>query len=196
MTTRERILDAAARVMHEEGLARATTKEIARAAGLSEAALYKHFRDKEHLFLEVLHDRLPPFVGVVKELPQRAGRATVAANLEEVAKLAAVFYEETVPLGSSLFSEPVLLARYREALAVEGGGPQRALDLVAAYVRAEQDLGRAGRATTAETAAALLLGACFQRAYLRGFVGSGAVTGSPEEFAGEVGRAVARALPA
>ena len=44
-STRDRMLDAAYTVMRTRGLARATTKEIAREAGFSEAALYKHFED-------------------------------------------------------------------------------------------------------------------------------------------------------
>ncbi|HEX4258089.1 MAG TPA: helix-turn-helix domain-containing protein, partial [Streptosporangiaceae bacterium] len=44
--TRDRILDAATHVMRTRGFARTTTKEIARAAGYSEATLYKHFQDK------------------------------------------------------------------------------------------------------------------------------------------------------
>ena len=50
LTTRDHILDAAAHVMHTLGMARTTTKEIAQAAGLSEAALYRHFADKAELF--------------------------------------------------------------------------------------------------------------------------------------------------
>src|ERR1700733_13336135 len=57
--TRDRILDAAAHVMRTRGFARTTTKEIARAAGYSEATLYKHFLDKTDLFLAVLKERLP-----------------------------------------------------------------------------------------------------------------------------------------
>ena len=51
--TRDQILDAAASVMHTLGLARTTTREIAQAAGLSEAALYRHFEDKAELFLSI-----------------------------------------------------------------------------------------------------------------------------------------------
>ncbi len=57
--TRDRILDAATHVMRTRGFARTTTKEIARAAGYSEATLYKHFQDKTDLFLAVLKERLP-----------------------------------------------------------------------------------------------------------------------------------------
>ena len=44
--------------MRTKGLARATTKEIAKAAGFSEAAPYKHFADKTELFLVVPDPRL------------------------------------------------------------------------------------------------------------------------------------------
>ena len=36
--------------MRKVGLVRATTKEIARVAGYSEAALFKYFQDKDDLF--------------------------------------------------------------------------------------------------------------------------------------------------
>ena len=58
-------MEAAERVMRERGLARSTTKEIAREAGFSEGALYKHFESKEDLFVHVLAERLPPFVDVL-----------------------------------------------------------------------------------------------------------------------------------
>jgi len=58
MSARDTILDAAAQVMREKGLARATTKEIARTAGYSEALLYKHFADKQEIYLAVLHERI------------------------------------------------------------------------------------------------------------------------------------------
>lgn len=56
---RVRILDAAHALMLSVGLAKATTKEIAKAAGCSEAALYKYFASKEELFISVLAERLP-----------------------------------------------------------------------------------------------------------------------------------------
>ena len=56
---RVRILDAAHELMLTVGLARATTKEIAKAAGCSEAALYKYFASKEELFIRVLGNGCP-----------------------------------------------------------------------------------------------------------------------------------------
>ena len=76
LSTRERILTAAEEVMRTKGLARSTTKEIARASGFSEATLYKHFANQEELFLAVLGERLPGFIALLlKDLPARVGRA-------------------------------------------------------------------------------------------------------------------------
>lgn len=156
--------------MRERGLASSTTKEISREAGFSEGALYKHFDSKEDLFLAVLAERLPSLVTLSKELPSRAGRGTVQGTLGEVAREALAFYAESVPISASLFSEPALLARHSEGIRRRNAGPQRANEAVAAYLRAEQDLGRVRRDADAEAAAALLLGSCFQRAFLRHFV--------------------------
>lgn len=176
--TRERIVEAAERVMRERGLARSTTKEIAREAGFSEGALYKHFESKEDLFLSVLAERLPSFVALAKELPGRAGKGTVKETLEEVAGTALAFYTEGVPISASVFSEPALLARHGEEVRRKGGGPHRANEAVAAYLRAEQELGRVRANADPQAAAAMLLGACFQRAFLRRFLAEDA---DPEE---------------
>lgn len=194
MTTRDRIIDAAAEVMRAQGLAKATTKEIARAAGLSEAALYKHFAGKDDLFLHVLHERLPPFIGLLKDLPQRVGRGTVEGNLAELARLALRFYGETAPLSASLFSEPELLDRHREALLEGGKGPQRGLDLVAGYLRDERALGRVGPTADVDAVAALLLGACFERAFLRAYLGPSVLTNDDDGFAASIAGALGIAL--
>src|SRR5262245_9359631 len=96
--SRERILDAASNVMRTMGLAQATTKEIARAAGCSEANLYKHFNGKEELFELVLRERLPGLIQLLIELPDRAGKGRLEANLEELALRAVSFYEAGMPM--------------------------------------------------------------------------------------------------
>jgi AcrR family transcriptional regulator len=193
-STRERILDAAAHVMSTRGLAATTTKEIARAAGFSEAALYKHFRDKEELFLCVLSTRLPPLIALLEELPGRAGQGSVAANLEEVARAAVAFYDRSVPMAASLFADPELLARHRERLEESGAGPQRPFEVLTAYLRAEQRLGRLSRTAKPTAAAALLLGSCFQRAFFRSFLGESAAGAADAVFAREAVRTLLRSL--
>jgi AcrR family transcriptional regulator len=169
--TRERILDAANQVMSTLGLARTTTKQIARAAGYSEATLYKHFSGKTELFLAVLIERLPALVELLRRLPDQAGQGVVAQRLEEVASQALRFYERSFPMLASLFAEPALLARHRQALAALGAGPHQVNELLAAYLRAERDLGRIDASVDPNAGAAMLLGACFQRAFLGAFSG-------------------------
>ncbi|MCP2170033.1 TetR/AcrR family transcriptional regulator [Goodfellowiella coeruleoviolacea] len=165
--TRARIVAAAAQVMHTRGLARTTTKEIARAADCSEALLYKHFRAKEDLFLAVLRERTPgDLERLLGTLADRVGRGAVADTLTEVAAAALAFYQETFPMAASIFSEPRLLAAHRGALAERGAGPQHVNTAVADYLRAEQAAGRVRADADADALAGLLLGACFQRAFL------------------------------
>jgi AcrR family transcriptional regulator len=192
--TRERMVEAAERVMRERGLARSTTREIAREAGFSEGALYKHFDSKEELFLRVLAERLPSFVSLAKELPDRAGVGTVGETLGEVARTSLAFFAQGVPIIASIFSEPVLLSRHTQEIRRRGGGPQRANEAVAAYLRAEQGLGRVREDADTEAAAAMLLGACFQRAFLRQFLTEEVDPAEEESFAADVAETLMRSL--
>ncbi|TQN27843.1 TetR family transcriptional regulator [Haloactinospora alba] len=167
--TRERILDAAARVLREQGLSRTTTKRIARESGFSEANLYKRFRDKNELLLAVLTERGGPFGHIVAGARDRAGTGTVRRNLEEIAAAALDFYTEAVPTGGAIFADPQLFSAFRDHLAERGLGPHVPRDLVAAYLRDERELGRLRADTDAHATAALLLGACFQQAFLSHF---------------------------
>jgi AcrR family transcriptional regulator len=170
-TTRDRILDAASSLMRNQGLAKATTKEIARGAGLSEAALYRHFRDQEEIFLHVLAERMPAFISAMKDLHTRVGRGDVTRTLEEIAAGALTFYAAVAPMAGSLFSEPALLARHQQMLRREKAGPHLALVRLGEYLHAEQRIGRLPKTLAADATAALLLGACFHRAFLQLFRG-------------------------
>lgn len=56
--TYEALLDAAARVFAERGFEGTQTPDIAAAAGVSTGALYRYFKDKRHLFIEMLRHYL------------------------------------------------------------------------------------------------------------------------------------------
>ncbi|MGW4854685.1 TetR/AcrR family transcriptional regulator [Streptomyces sp. NPDC004288] len=163
--TRTRLVDAARDLMRTAGLARTTTKEIARAAGCSEAALYKYFSSKEELFLTVLNERLPQLGGLLGTLAHDPGGRTVEENLVEVARQAALFYEQTFPIVASLYAEPQLKRRHEEAMRTYGMGPHKPIEGLAAYLRAEQRHGRIGPDADPVAAASLLLGACVQRSF-------------------------------
>ncbi|MEV5146629.1 helix-turn-helix domain-containing protein [Streptomyces sp. NPDC052727] len=162
---RVRILDAAHELMLTVGLARATTKEIARAAGCSEAALYKYFDSKEELFVRVLTERLPRLTPLLSGLAAEPGQGTLAGNLTEIARQAALFYEQSFPIAASLYAETQLKRRHDEALRTIGSGPHLPIQGLDAYLRAEQAAGRVRADADTYAAASLLLGACAQRAF-------------------------------
>lgn len=179
MGTRDDILAAASRIMREQGYARATTKEIARAAGYSEAALYKHFADKTDIFLGVLSEQLPGLAAVLAELGDGAGKGTVRANLVKVARAALEFYAASFPISASVFSTTELRTKHRDAVRERDAGPRTALHRLSRYLRAEQRLGRLPRSADTDAMAALLVGACFQQAFLIAFEGE---TPPPEQL--------------
>jgi AcrR family transcriptional regulator len=193
-STREHILDSAMHVMHARGLARTTTREIAQAAGLSEAALYRHFTDKSDIFLCVLAERLPQLVGTLHDLPARVGKRTLRGNLEELARVALLFYDQTVPMLAAIFSEPELLARHQEMMRTTDKDPHRATALLAAYLRAEQRVGRVRRGVDVDAAATLLIGACVERVLMRCFAGETASTEADAHFARGVVRTLLQGL--
>ncbi|MEU6842612.1 TetR/AcrR family transcriptional regulator [Streptomyces sp. NPDC046716] len=165
---RVRIVEAAHELMLSIGLARTTTKEIARAAGCSEAALYKYFPNKEELFVTVLNERLPKLGSLLgRLLADGAGNPgrTVEENLRDIAHEAALFYEQTFPMAASLYAEPRLKRRHEEVMRELGTGPHRPIQGLDAYLRAEQKAGRIGADADTYAAASLLLGACAQRAF-------------------------------
>ncbi|MET7816285.1 TetR/AcrR family transcriptional regulator [Streptomyces sp. NPDC005395] len=162
---RERILDAAHELMLTVGLARATTKEIARVAGCSEAALYKNYASKEELFIRVLSERLPRLTPLLGGLAAEPGRAPVEDNLMEIARQAALFYEQSFPIAASLYAQPQLKRRHDDTMRELGTGPHLPIEGLDAYLRAEQAAGRVRSDADTFAAASLLLGACAQRAF-------------------------------
>ncbi|MFG2428833.1 TetR/AcrR family transcriptional regulator [Streptomyces sp. NPDC048590] len=180
---RVRIVDAAHELMLGIGLARVTTKEIARVAGCSEAALYKYFRSKEELFVTVLGERMPRLGPLLGDL--RAGEGDLEENLREIARQATLFYQQTFPVLASLYAEPRLKRRHDEAMREMDAGPHKPIEGLDAYLRAEQQAGRVGAGTDTYAAASLLLGACAQRAFAYEAGGS---PQSPDDFVASLAR--------
>jgi AcrR family transcriptional regulator len=90
--TRARILEAALKSFSKKGYLGATTREIAREAGIAEVTLFRHFPSKEKLFEEVIsaHSFLPTLKGL---LP-----AASTMSFEEALTLIAVRFLETLNL--------------------------------------------------------------------------------------------------
>jgi AcrR family transcriptional regulator len=65
--TGQRLLDAAAEVLNRCGIQGATTREIARRAGVSEVTLFRHFKSKEQLLRAVLQRGLAAEAAILDE---------------------------------------------------------------------------------------------------------------------------------
>ena len=180
--TRARIIQAAADIMFQKGIARATTREIARRAGCSEGNLYNYFGSKEEIFLAILNEQLPAFVPLLAHLPEQIGRNTVRATLCDIAHAALRFFDQSIPMGAAFFSDRTLLARHRVLLKARNAGPHRFNEAIASYLQAEQANGRIDAAVDASTVADILIGSCFMRAYWRQFIGEESSHKSDEAF--------------
>ncbi|TAN40089.1 MAG: TetR/AcrR family transcriptional regulator [Nitrospirae bacterium] len=90
--TRDKILNAGLKLISTRGYLGATTKEIARAAGVAELTVFRHFESKEKLFeavltrytfLPVLKEMIPEIAGMPyeKALREIAGRQLQVLSL-------------------------------------------------------------------------------------------------------------------
>jgi AcrR family transcriptional regulator len=84
MDTRKKILESGLKLFSEKGYLGATTKEIAKKAGVAELTLFRHFTSKEKLFEEMINTY--SFLPALKELlPELKGLGYREA-LSEIAK--------------------------------------------------------------------------------------------------------------
>lgn len=194
MGSREEIVAAAAKVMREQGYAHATTKAIAQAAGYSEALLYKHFKDKTEIFMSVLTEQLPALGSTLEELMATASDRPLTTNLTRLARITLSFYLESFPIAVSLFSSRELLATHRERVASRQAGPNVPLSRVTAYLDTEARHGRIRPDADLDAATSLLLGACFQYAFLASFEDRDPTEEELDEWAGRLATTLARAL--
>lgn len=171
MELKIRIAEAAEQVLLTNGLAKTTTKEIAKAAGCSEGSLYNHFKSKEDLFLHVVRNQLKMLMAAMTSLRSLPGKGTVRSNMEEVALAALNDYTHSMSMICSIFSEPGILDRHRDGFVLRNEGPHRANETVEGYLLEEKRLGRIPEGMDARAAADLLLGSCFQHAFQFSFTG-------------------------
>jgi AcrR family transcriptional regulator len=161
---REALLDAAAAIMREHGIARTRTRTVAQRAGYSEATMYKHFADKTDLMLAVLRERSTAFTQLAAALADHSG--SLVEGLTRIARAAITFYVDNFPMLASIFADPQVLDGHRDALKTRGLGPQHVNLAVAAYLQAEVDAGRIRADADPYAGAGLLIGACMQHAFL------------------------------
>lgn len=190
---RERIVAAAVRVMAERGATNATTKEIAREAGVSEGSLYNHFENKTELFGAAFGSVSSGIRSAMEELFGALGKDTVEENLARFAGSAVRFYLELLPMVGSVLGDPEVRAWLQRT--GRGGGPGQGQVGLVRYLTAEQERGRLRGDAQLPFIAAGLLGACQHRA-LAALIGGAGAAPAPglDTDLDDYGRHVAHAL--
>jgi AcrR family transcriptional regulator len=119
-STRVRILDAARRVLAEEGLERFTTRRVAALAGVSHGMVHYHFTDKRELALALLVHARRDWIEPLEELVDGPGTAEkrLRAVIAWIAEPATI---ETMRVHQALFVFALQDEAVRERLAAERG---------------------------------------------------------------------------
>jgi len=160
--TRARLIEATAQVVREVGYAHASTRAIAKAAGVAEGTIYRHFPDKGALFLAAVMESNRPIIEWVAGLPARAGLDTVEANLADCLVRLAGLRDQMLPLELALLTDPELAGQNRRMDSVRPGAlPAGPPEYVADYLAAEQRLGRVRTDVAPDQMAIVILATLF-----------------------------------
>jgi AcrR family transcriptional regulator len=154
---RGHLIDTAEKLLAEHQVGQITTRQIARAAGVSDGVLYNYFADKNDLLVAALLRRYAQVLGRFDTGLPEPGTGNVEANLIAYAEAALDLVAQALPMAAGLMTEPQLLHRFIAGIHSEPFGPQRMREPIAAYLAAEQRLGRLGDFPV-EAALSLILG--------------------------------------
>lgn len=188
---RAKLLETTARIIRERGLAAATIREIAAAAGVAEGSVYNHFDGKIDLISAVFVEQLPKsLASAVRRLVTSVGTGTVAGNLESFAADAVAGYRELDFHAAMLASDPETAVSLRRELTRRRLGPGRAFEAVAAYLRIEEEQGRVRLTAPPMILAAALLGACHEYAFIQLFTDEPPFPHQPATYARQLVRAL------
>jgi AcrR family transcriptional regulator len=179
---REYLIASAARLIGERGTAGLSVRDIAREAHVADGVLYNYFEDKEDLLAHALLAHVGGVMGAAPAMPS-AGTSTVAENLRRFIDLGLEVLGRVTPAFAGLLSQPGVLTRFHALVggdrafgaAAAGGepshhnagqdtgpdeeGPRGLPDLLTAYLRGEQRIGRIDAAADIEAASKLIIGA-------------------------------------
>jgi len=175
---RQRILDAALRLIQERGIGRVTTREIALAAGAAEGSLFKNFGDKMGLLTALLSYELPEnqaWRAVAIEAPP--GHGDLVAGLVLFMERAIDYYAAALPITAGSLADRELLRRHQALNRERGSGPQLALEASVDCLRGWQDAGYLDRSADLYAMAVALCGGALICAYIEQLAGPGQIRG-------------------
>jgi AcrR family transcriptional regulator len=160
-TGKERVLGAALRLFADRGFDRVTIRDIGDAAGFTNPALYRHYRGKEELGLDLYRRCYSRMVGAVQE-----AMTEERDNLEKLARYvpAVIAFYESAPSAMHYVDEHQV--RFWPQLKHEFE-PNTLSSMVTQWVRQGQEAGTIRTDTTVQALAALPLGLATQWTAMR-----------------------------
>jgi AcrR family transcriptional regulator len=162
---REAILAAALRLLRERGIARVTSREVAALAGVSEASVFYHYKDRAGLLQAVFEQGLRP----LQELAESGGRSGLDLH-EFLTRYGATlehFLDQALPVMAAAQSDIALREAMARYMTEEDLGPHRGVAALGEYLASEQAAGRVRAGVDPRAAAMLFVGACYTRAAQR-----------------------------
>ena len=166
---RGRLMAAAGALVAERQVAAITARDIARAAGVSDGALYNHFADKHELILAALLARFGRLVAIferdVATVRDSDPPLPLEEGLDQLTAAAFRLQSASLPMLAHVLSEPVLFHRYLAAIHQPPFGGQVFMNPFEGYLAAELAEGRTAEIVPA-AAADMLLGAVLLLALL------------------------------
>jgi AcrR family transcriptional regulator len=153
---REHLFQAAERVLAREGPSGLTSRAITLEAGVAKGVLHNHFTDLDGFLAELMIERFRRIAEEVAKLPARAGAGTVDGNLTDA--VVSVFQAHAAPMVSLAMARPTLMHRLQHSAAAWSPSLQHIEATFAAYLQAEQQLGRISPAADTATLALAIIG--------------------------------------
>ncbi|MGW0200017.1 TetR/AcrR family transcriptional regulator [Nonomuraea sp. NPDC003201] len=154
---REQLFDAAERILLRDGPSALTSRAVTAEAGCAKGVLHRHFEDFDAFLAELVLDRVARMDAQAAALRESAGTGTVAGNL--AGALTTVFGSVAVSIVALVTFRDELRARLRRSWPVGVPLLTEAGAMIAAYLRAERDLGRLAADADVDTLAPTLIGA-------------------------------------
>ena len=162
---REAIIAAALQVIRERGIAWLTAREVAGLAGVSEASVFYHYRDRAGLLKAVFAEGVAPLKALAD------GAVQAGSDPREVltvyGRTLEGFLDQVLPVIAAAQSDTELRDVLAAYMAENDLGPHRGVAAIGAYFAGESAAGRARADVDPYALAMMFIGACHTRASQR-----------------------------
>jgi AcrR family transcriptional regulator len=158
---REAILAATLELLRERGIANLNSREVAARAGVSDASVYYHFRDRAGLLQAVFEAGMQPLAYLSTLADEQRDVDEVLADAAEALES---FFDEALPVMFASQSDPELRDAMAAHLRQRQLGPQRGVAALGGYLRRAQSTGRVPADIDVDAIAMMLIDNCLGRA--------------------------------